>query len=192
MTRRSLGRAAARRLRPRPKGHSGPRHAVSTGALPVREPGEAGSAEETGLDALWDRLRDAHRRLRAELRSVLRSRGLYLSEYRALRRLSEGERTMGELAELLGLTPASMTDLGRQLEAHGWVRRRRSTRDRRAILVEATASGQRVSRTAHIEYRRRLRRLGSRLTPADRRGLERGLDALLEVLNLETRPSRET
>lgn len=133
-------------------------------------------------DELWDRLGACHRQMRSELRAVVLRHGIYLSEYRALARLRTEARTLSQLAESLGLTPASMTDLARQLETRGWVKRGPNPADRRSQLLQSTATGTAVYVHAHREYRARLADVYSSLTPSTRRSLDRGLRELSRVL----------
>jgi DNA-binding MarR family transcriptional regulator len=60
---------------------------------------------------------------------------------RSLHALSEGEMTAGQLARSAELNPASVTAMLDHLEQAGIVTRRRSTTDRRVLLVALTASG---------------------------------------------------
>jgi len=138
-------------------------------------------------DVLWDTLGDCHRRMRAELREVVLARGVYLSEYRALARLREGPRTLTQLAEGLGLTPASMTDLARQLLNRGWAHRRPNPQDRRSHLLLATDAGLRVHALARREYRNRLAKVYSAISPRTRRALAEGLEDLRATLIERTR-----
>lgn len=140
-------------------------------------------------DALWDELGACHRMLRAELREVVRRRGMYLSEYRALNRLKDGEHRLADLAESLGQSPASLTDLARQLESRGWAVRRPDPRDRRAFLLRCTPRGTRAFRASRSEYRRRLDELYQLLSPRARWNLARDLKGLHALLEGRRRPS---
>ncbi len=134
-------------------------------------------------DLLWDQLRDCHRKLRAELREVVRAHGLYLSEYRALGRLEEGPRSLSELSQLLGMTPAAMTDLSRQLSRRGWAVLKADPGDRRVRRLEITDPGRRVRRLARREYRGRLADVYRQMSLRGRDSLAGGLrelDRLLE------------
>ncbi len=139
-------------------------------------------------DALWDELGACHRMLRAELRDVVRRRGMYLSEYRALNRLKDGEYRLADLAESLGQSPASVTDLARQLESRGWAVRRPDPRDRRAYLLRCTSRGTRAFRASRSEYRRRLDEVYRFLSPRARRNLARSLKELHALLQERRRP----
>jgi DNA-binding MarR family transcriptional regulator len=65
--------------------------------------------------------------------------GLHASEVKALRLLGEGAMTAGQLAELTGLTAASVTALVDRLEAMGFVKRERDAGDRRRVTVRAVS-----------------------------------------------------
>lgn len=138
--------------------------------------------ERTEGDTLWDTLRDCHRRMRAELRDVVLTHGVYLSEYRALARLREGPRTLTQLADGLGLTPASMTDLAKQLLDRRWVVRRPNLRDRRSHLLLATDAGLQVHAVTRREYQSRLAEVYSAIPPRARRALAEGLGELRATL----------
>jgi DNA-binding MarR family transcriptional regulator len=90
-------------------------------------------------------LRGANRVLFARLRSSLLREGLPFSRFLVLRLLAvRGPTTSKALAEAMGVTTANMPGLIDGLEAEGLVRRKRSTKDRREILVSATAKGRRM------------------------------------------------
>jgi MarR family transcriptional regulator, multiple antibiotic resistance protein MarR len=139
-------------------------------------------SERAASDALWDELRACHRRVRAELRSVVLRRGLYLSEYRALNRLAEGPRTPSHLADELGLAPASITDLAAQLVGRGWAVRAPHPTDRRAYFLRPTRSGRAVRNAARQEYRTRLAEVYAAVPAETREALVRDLGSLAEIL----------
>jgi DNA-binding MarR family transcriptional regulator len=120
--------------------------------------------------------------LRAELQEVLGKSGMYLTEYRALSRMQNREMTMGEIADELGLTPASVTDLGRQLLSRKWVVRKQSPTDLRVYRLSPTAAGVRAYRAQRREYRQRLSEVARSLSPETRQVLSDGLHELTLVL----------
>jgi DNA-binding MarR family transcriptional regulator len=158
------------------------------GARPNRSirppPAESLRAES---DALWDALRDCHRRVRSELRSVVVRHGIYPSEYRALNQLMDGPRTPTQLAEALGLAPASVTDLSAQLVARGWATRRPHPADRRAYLLRMTPKGRRTRDAARAEFRSRLVEVYGELPPASRARLRVELGRLAGLLEQRER-----
>lgn len=174
----------------RPPRAGRPRRPTSTARLepvlprsldPVR-PRAAGTVPRG--DDLWDLLAECHRGVRAELRAVVLRHGIYLTEYRALRRLATGPKSLSQLAEGLGLTPASLTDLAGQLTRRRWAERRPHPTDRRSHLLVLTAAGARVQARARREYRSRLSDVYSALPDRSRDSLYRGLRNLSEVLSV--------
>ncbi|MCI4334536.1 MAG: MarR family transcriptional regulator [Thermoplasmata archaeon] len=80
-----------------------------------------------------------------EQRETFRSRGITPVQYFVLRWLSkDGEANMSQLAGLLGVRPQTVTPIVDSLESSGWVRRTRSTEDRRESRLELTPKGSRV------------------------------------------------
>lgn len=152
----------------------------SQGRPPGAGRASGGSADDGG--PLWDDLRECHRRMRSELRAVVGRHGIYLSEYRALSRLREGPRTLSDLAEGLGLTPASMTDLAEQLLRRRWVVRLPHPTDGRSRILRITGSGERIYAAARREYRARLAEVYRELSSASKRWLTKGLEELTRVL----------
>lgn len=115
---------------------------------------------------------------------------MLLSGYRALGILQAGPATMGQVAQKLGLTPATLTTLARGLERGGWVVRVRSPTDRRAFLLEATPEGRRVVQRSRQIYRRHLRAFEASLRPGTKVRLASSLQDLRRVLELAELESR--
>lgn len=96
------------------------------------------------LDA-WSGLLFAHVRVMRSLEAdMVEQHGLTLSWFDILGRLKQapGQRLrMHELEELSVFTRSGMTRLMDRIEAAGFVRRERSTRDRRGVYVAITPAG---------------------------------------------------
>jgi DNA-binding MarR family transcriptional regulator len=75
--------------------------------------------------------------------AVGRRLGLGPADLRCLDWLTGGAMTAGQLSAATGLRPAATTALVDRLAAKGYVERVRSGEDRRRVLVELTAEGQR-------------------------------------------------
>jgi DNA-binding MarR family transcriptional regulator len=91
-----------------------------------------------------------------------------------------GPLTLGDLARAEGVRSATMTGVARGLEEAGLVRRRPHGRDRRAVLLEATAKGRRLLTQGR---RRRIDAIAARLeglSPDDLALLGRAGDLLEE------------
>jgi len=83
----------------------------------------------------------AERRLRS--RDKVTVDGLTVSQIRALMALKhKPEATVGDLAKVADVTPATMTATLDQLDASGIVVRTRSSEDRRVVMVSLTERGQ--------------------------------------------------
>src|SRR5215210_5408138 len=97
-----------------------------------------------------------------------------------------GPLTLGQLAEAEGVRPATMTGIVNGLEREGLVRRRPHGRDRRAVSIEATASGRRLLERART---RRIELVAARLddvSEADLEVLQRAAELLEERFSLRS------
>lgn len=87
----------------------------------------------------------------AAVDAALAAHGLTFARFEALAVLHfsrAGALPMGKMGERLQVHPTSVTNAVDRLEAAGLVRRRRSDRDRRAVLAEITPEGRRVVQAA--------------------------------------------
>ena len=82
--------------------------------------------------AVWMRSMEFHE-------AIANALGLHATDLKALRLLGEGPLTVGRIAEGLELTGPSATALVDRLERAGYVRRERSTADRRQVTIVADA-----------------------------------------------------
>jgi DNA-binding MarR family transcriptional regulator len=73
---------------------------------------------------------------------------------------------IGELAERLQIQHHSAVELANRLVSGGYVLRRRSSGDRREVLLELTAKGERILRMLSIHHKQELRTLGPALLNA--------------------------
>ncbi|HEY5540098.1 MAG TPA: MarR family transcriptional regulator [Coriobacteriia bacterium] len=62
-------------------------------------------------------------------------------QYRLLGAISHRSRTLGEIARIQGVTPATATTLVTTLESRGWVTREHDLEDRRRVVVSLTEEG---------------------------------------------------
>lgn len=75
--------------------------------------------------------------------SLLRDTGLYPGQELLMMQLWErGEQRQADLIKTLGLDPSTVTKMLQRLEQSGFVTRKPSPDDRRAVVVSATRAGQ--------------------------------------------------
>jgi len=96
--------------------------------------------------------------------------------------LARRPRTMGELAERMGVSAPTMSNLIAALAERGWVTRRQDPDDRRVTLIELTAFGRRSLQRHQVLAEQRVARLLAALPPVKRQDLLSGLTALRKVV----------
>lgn len=92
-----------------------------------------------------------------------------------------GPIPMSRLAGLLDVGLPNVTGIVTRLEELGYVERVRDERDRRVVLVKATARGREVAEELEDLRRRHLRELVSELDPTDRQACLQAFRALREA-----------
>lgn len=134
------------------------------------------------LDEAWDDFLLAFRRARA--RTGGRREGLTLTQYELLAPLlDEDGLAVGRLAELAGVSAPTATGVIDALSRSGLVRRARSRRDRRSVILHLTAEGRRlVLERRRAAARRRLAFL-SGVASRDRRRTARMLRDLAALMS---------
>jgi DNA-binding MarR family transcriptional regulator len=135
----------------------------------------------TGFADAWDAFVMAVRR--AQARGQKPSEELTLPQYYLLKPLDErGALPLCELAERAGIAAPTATRIIDGLERLQTLRRKRSPKDRRTVLVSLTAKGRRVLERKHRELIERRQRLYEQLDPVERAQSERLLRHLAELL----------
>lgn len=97
---------------------------------------------------------------------------------------AEGQ-TQQQLADALGMHRNNMVDLVDQMENAGWIRRERSSADRRAFALRLTPSGRAIVRRVNDQVPLIDRQLAARLTPAERSALLDVLQRVADSLGLD-------
>ena len=120
------------------------------------------------LATAWERFFRTTRRLRSRAhRQPIE--GLSLPQYHLLEALrDDDELTVGVLAEAAGVQPPTATRMLDCLERDGYVVRRHSEEDRRAVLVSLTPSGRVALQAAHQQVSAWRRRVFESLEPGER------------------------
>jgi len=108
--------------------------------------------------------------------------GVLPGHYAVLGRVAEQPLSLGQLAECMHVSPATMSATVRALVHRGWLRRNRSTEDRRLVMVSPSEAGLRVLEQLRVESLSLLRELLAPIPEADLEAIERGMRALQEPL----------
>jgi MarR family transcriptional regulator, organic hydroperoxide resistance regulator len=116
----------------------------------------------------WEAFFRTTRRLRARA-SRLPGDGLSLPQYHLLEALEgSAERTVGELADAAGIAPPTATRMLDGLVRDGYVARRHSDTDRRAVLVALTPAGVEAFQATHEHVQAFRRSVFEALDPEER------------------------
>ena len=107
----------------------------------ARQPSRPTDREQL-TQALGHAMQQYQRSVQAFDDTVGRRLGLGPTDLRCLDWLVDGPKSAGQLSTATGLRPAATTALIDRLVKRGLVRRTRSDRDRRTVLVEMTELGQ--------------------------------------------------
>lgn len=94
--------------------------------------------------------------------------------------LSRGPHSLGQLAEVLGVSRPAATQLVDKLVEHGMVERRQDPADRRVVLVDYVPGMQDIARRITESRRRRLVAAIEPLTDEEARAFAKGLKLLAE------------
>jgi DNA-binding MarR family transcriptional regulator len=105
------------------------------------------------------------------LARVATEHDLSIVQTRLLGVLRDRSPGMNEIARHLELDKSSVTGLVDRAEQRGFVRRKASAADRRAIEVSITAAGRKLAQRVEAAFERRLAGLVQILTEAERAGL---------------------
>jgi DNA-binding MarR family transcriptional regulator len=98
-------------------------------------------------------------------------------------------RTPAELAELSGVTRATMTGLVDTLERDGWVRREPEVEDRRMMLVRLTPTGHQALMAMLPVHFRQIGAIMAALSEAERKTLVGLVDKLVDQVATLPRPA---
>jgi DNA-binding MarR family transcriptional regulator len=132
--------------------------------------------------AAWETFFRTTRRLRSRA-GKQPLEGLSLPQYHLLEALrDDDELTVGVLAEAAGVAPPTATRMLDCLARDGYIERRHSETDRRAVLVSLTPSGRIAVQAAHEQASAWRRRVFESLEPAEREQAAALLNRLSEVL----------
>jgi DNA-binding MarR family transcriptional regulator len=132
--------------------------------------------------AAWETFFRTTRRLRSRA-GKQPLEGLSLPQYHLLEALrDDDELPVGVLAEAAGVAPPTATRMLDCLARDGYVERRHSETDRRAVLVSLTPAGRTAFQAAHEQVSAWRRRVFESLEPAEREQAAALLSRLSQVL----------
>jgi DNA-binding MarR family transcriptional regulator len=127
--------------------------------------------------ALVDRMRSLYRELE-------RKTGAPITQHRALVCIgAEPGITASVLADKLGMQRPAVSHVLRNLEAQGWVERRRSPNDQRSVRIHVTDEGQKLLNATAGSAVGTLQRAVKGIDNDELEQLATGLEALLAQLN---------
>ena len=123
--------------------------------------------------------------LEREVESELKvSFALTFSQFRVLNGLlTLGEASQRELATALEVTPAVVTRQAEVLSARGLVAQRANPRSKRENVLALTPKGEQAAYDAARAISERQKALLEPISLKDETGFERGIDALMKILN---------
>ena len=107
-----------------------------------------------------------------------------LAQYRVLVFLDAGARPATQVAQLLDVTPPTVTSLVDALESRGLVARSADPDDRRRVVCSLTPAGRRALQRGDVLVGERLGRLLDRLAPGEAEQAVAGLEALNRAMEL--------
>lgn len=160
--------------------------------MPATDPETRLAREDHETLRLWLRLFTCSTMVERIIDSALkREFGSSLARFDLLAQLypvPEGLR-MGELSERILTTGGNVTWLVAALEAEGLVRRRTSTKDRRAVEVRLTAAGRRHFSAMARAHEALIEQLFEGLNASERRSLHTLLGAVKRHVTHQRRPA---
>jgi DNA-binding MarR family transcriptional regulator len=137
--------------------------------------------------AAWEHFFRTTRRVRSRA-ARLPVGGLSLPQYHLLETLRGSvERTVGDLAESAGVAPPTATRMLDCLARDGYVMRRHSETDRRAVLVALTPAGTEAVEAAYEDVEAFRGRVFEALEPDEREQAAALLTRLSQVLEEQAR-----
>lgn len=133
--------------------------------------------ELDGVGCIGMRLRQAMRLATQRLDQALKPAGIAITQFAPMAYLyRDGGLSMGELAELVGVDPTTLTRILRPLEKRGLLRQETAKDDRRRRVIELTAQGRGAFQRALPLWHQAQGEIGALLGNTETRALRRQLD----------------
>ena len=93
---------------------------------------------------------------------------------------SSGGETMKNIAHYLKITPPSATEIVAEMEKKGLVKRQSDKNDRRIVFIVLTPTAKKLSVSLHKGKESVLKKMLSKLSEKDRKGLERIIKIIIK------------
>ncbi len=123
---------------------------------------------------LWTVLSKCHHALRLAAECSIGGTGLVLSDFAVLEvLLHKGPLTISEIQDRILLASGSMTAAVDRVERKGLVVRKTTAKDRRARVLELTAAGRKLIRSAFAQHAADLAQIMSALSASEKQQLYR-------------------
>ena len=121
------------------------------------------------------------------------TQGLSISEIHTIAAIGLYEvNPMNVVASRLGVTLATLTTAVKRLFERGMVRRDRSEKDRRQVLISLTSDGRKVYRAHRLFHEKMLVAALDGLTESEEKALAKALSNLKSFFDAQNRLARET
>jgi DNA-binding MarR family transcriptional regulator len=116
-------------------------------------------------------------------------RALSYAQYRVIVHLAKfGQSPVGEIAQGIGVTIATASQLIDKLVDEGWLERGVNPEDRRQVLIRLTPRSEQIAARIHELRRAQVRRALERLDAADAAAAARVFRAFVETFGSEAAP----
>ncbi len=125
---------------------------------------------EKDVNRFWALLFEVVLEGEKRIAAMLQTHGLTAPQFYVLKTLMEqnGRCPIGQIAQIHGLTNATMTGLVKRLEIIGLVAREKSTEDKRSVVVMLTPEGYARFAAVQQDFMQHLRALIGLLSPEER------------------------
>jgi DNA-binding MarR family transcriptional regulator len=131
---------------------------------------------------ILDTIPKSMRSIRNEMRQFAKGQ-LTVPQFRILVKLAKGASTHKEVAEWLGITPATLTRMIDTLVERKVVQRQIDPNDRRQTILQATAQGKTQYERYRAKAQANLQEKMSVLSETEKHDLSKGLEALAKLFS---------
>tara|TARA_B100001989_G_C24284019_1_gene337792 strand:- start:3 stop:488 length:486 start_codon:yes stop_codon:yes gene_type:complete len=142
-------------------------------------------AKETGLEILTN-LRKIIRAVDLNSKKLSSESNLTSPQILSLAAVAaEGPMTLASIAEAVHLSSSTMVGIIDRLEAKGFLKRERSTKDRRQVFIDITSEGKKIIKKAPRPLQDKLVNSLKKLSKKQQNEIIKSLELLVEMLDAE-------